>query len=108
MNGKDVGFDELIKEFKGCQKIERLEELSDIIGKSGSKDAIPVLVSRLGDDRIREDCDVESALCDALVELGAMHQVGNLIYKFNDVTKVERKIADSHPVSLPYIASKYF
>jgi hypothetical protein len=108
MNMKDVGFDDLIKEFKACQKYERLEELSDIIGKSGYKDAIPSLISRLGDDRVREDCDAESAVCDALVELGAMHQIGNLNYKFKNVTMVKRKIADSNPVCLPYIASKYF
>ncbi|MFH2003057.1 MAG: hypothetical protein ABIK28_25545 [Planctomycetota bacterium] len=108
MSRKEDGIDELMKEFKECQQCARLEELSDLIGKSGYKGAIPLLISRLGDERIREDCDAESALCDALVELGAMHQVGNLTYKFHDVPMVERKITDSIPTYLPYIASKYF
>jgi len=108
MNRNDNGIDDLMKEFKVCRQYDRLEELSDIIGKSGHKGAIPVLISRLGDDRIREDCDAESAVCDALVELGAMRQVGNLTYKFHDVPMMERKIADSIPTDLPYISSKYF
>lgn len=105
---KNDEIEELMKEFKECQQFERLEELSDIIGESGYKGAIPLLISRLGDDRIREDCDTESAVCDALVELGAMRQIGNLTYKFHDVPMIERRITESAPTSLPYIASRYF
>jgi len=108
MNRNDDGIDALMKEFQGCQHYERLEELSDMIGKSGRKDAIPLLISRLGDERVREYRDAESAVCDALVELGAMRRVGNLTYKFHDAPKAERRIANSTPTSLPYIASKYF
>lgn len=108
MNRQEVGVGDLIQEFKSCRQYERLEELSDIIGKSGYKGAIPSLISRLGDDKVRADPDAESALCDALVELGAMRRMGNLTYQFKDVSKMERKIAESNPFDLPYIASKYF
>lgn len=100
--------EKLLKEFKICRRYDRLEELSDRIGESGRTDAIPLLISRLGDERIREDSDAESAVCDALVELGAMRRVGNLNYKFQDVPMAERRIAESTPTSLPYMASKYF
>jgi hypothetical protein len=85
----------LIENFSRARDSSEIERLADDLGEAGDPAAIKVLLSRLGDNKIQSDQDVEDAVCGALVRLRVMRKVGNLRYFLlgEDVLPDEAKIA---------------
>jgi hypothetical protein len=73
---------ELLQEFERTNDPRLIEALADRIGASGDERAVQALVSRLGDWPVRENPDVEDAVCGALVALGVMRSSGNQSFAF--------------------------
>lgn len=73
----------LATEIRYTRDRSELEALADR-AQSHDNDAKLALLERLPDALVQDDPDTESAVCDALVRLGAMTQIGNLNYEFTD------------------------
>src|SRR5260370_30052873 len=55
---------------------EEIETLADDLGAMGDRRAVGPLASRLADNRVHDDPDLEEAVCSSLVRLGAMGRRG--------------------------------
>jgi len=108
MNQKDDSLTFLITKFKSATDFQLLEELADKIGDSGDERAIEVLIYRLGDERVQADADVEDAVCSALVKLGVMNKLGNLLYSFSEESFQSKTVSELIKRYKQWIPKKYF
>jgi hypothetical protein len=70
-----------------------LEGAADAVAES-TRDAIRVLLSRLGDPQVHDDDDVHDAICSALVELGIMIKLGNGNFLFRKQDQLTLTVID--------------
>jgi hypothetical protein len=72
----------LITQLLRSRDRRELEALADDLAATGAREAVHPLVVRLTGSFVQDDPDLECAVCDALVALGAMRWFGNLRYAF--------------------------
>jgi hypothetical protein len=66
--------------------------------------AIEALMLALASDWVRNDGDVEDAVCSALVRIGVMTRVGNLVFEFRpdaEMTDADRVAVHRYRAWLP-------
>jgi hypothetical protein len=72
----DGAIDHMIEAFLRTSEPRQIEWGADRLGMSRCHRAIPALLARLGDASVRDDGDVEDAVCSALVALSVMERQG--------------------------------
>ena len=99
-----AAFDELIGLLARTSNPRTIEVIADQLGATHDCRAIRPLLSRLGDDRVQEDRDVEDSVCRALVALGVMCCSGNLSFSLrprrdlaDDVVETIRELVGTIP-----------
>jgi hypothetical protein len=98
---------QLIAEFREATSSEVMEQLADELAATGDRQVIAPLIYRLCDIQVREDPDVEDAVCGALARFGVMRQLGNLNYRFEDTSKLDSDVIGLLQEYKPYIPRKY-
>ena len=98
----------LIEIFLNAKRGEEIERIAD--GFSDPTDMRPVLalMYRLGDSIVREDPDVEDAVCSALVRRGIMECRGNQTFQFRSREVLPAEALDALTKYAGYIPNKYF
>jgi hypothetical protein len=87
---------------------EEIEAVADYLGASADSRAIGPLASRLADNRVNDDPDLEDAVCSSLVSLGAMRQHGNLNYAFVEPDRLDPIARDALQRLSSILPRRYF
>jgi hypothetical protein len=98
----------LVEEFRTETNISRLEKLADKLAEIKDARAIFVLLDKLCDDRMRDDDDLEDAICSALVAHNVMVKHGNLTFTFLPPDSLDKVIAQAIYQKYPPLPRKYF
>lgn len=98
----------IIEEFRYTMDLRRIELLADQLSDTQETEAIDSLIYRLGDIQVQSDPDVEDAVCGALVKFGVMLQLGNLIYHFENDSKLNSHVKAIVKKYRTWIPAKYF
>ena len=96
--------DYLITLFARATQPREIELIAGHLGTTGDPRAIRPLLTRLGDQAVREHRDVEDAVCRALTSLGVMSTSGHSSFSLRpkdalpgDVSEAIRELAGSIP-----------
>jgi hypothetical protein len=75
-------FANLVQDLEQATDAHSLTRAVGALAATGDCRAVEPLLTLLGDRAVQDDPQVETAFCEALVELGAMHRTTNSSYVF--------------------------
>jgi hypothetical protein len=104
MSSETASVFSLIEEFRRTTDLQKMEIIADELGRAGDRQAIDILLYRVGDMQVQEDGDVQDAVCGALVKLGVMRQIGNLSFVIESDEKLSaeaKAMINKHKMVIP-------